>query len=250
VDTYDATSGRRVWTKAAPRDCFIQDPVEQLQQTGPFLSLDVDCPNGLHSYDGSVTFNYAYSTVLDASTGLPLPGFTHFPDGSLTPIGDHELLQEQVINDHGLGYRVIDSRTGRTLWRLNTPFRIPPAVTGGQGFLVVTDHDVPQISVYRATDGKQLWHHTFHGTDGESASLEFGTVVDGQVRVIQESPHPVNVITFDKGGRVAGTQELPMFDEGGIPRVVGGDYRTLVVKDTSAGAAGLKNRYVLLTATH
>jgi outer membrane protein assembly factor BamB len=248
VDTYDAASGRRTWSRAAPKNCLMQYPGEHPQRTEPFLSLDVYCPNGLPSYDDTVRVEYAYSTLLDSSTGQPLPGFTHVADGPLTPIGDHELLQ---ASHRQLRYQVLDSRTGRPLWRLKLTQRFGsvPEVAGGQGLLVVTSNEYPEIATYRATDGKQLWHRTFYGPGNDSAGLQFGTVIDGQVRVVQDSPHAVKVITLDMNGRPIGTQELPMFNYGGNPRLIGGDYRTLVVEDISAAADTATYRYVLLTST-
>jgi outer membrane protein assembly factor BamB len=243
VDTYDAVSGRRTWSRAAPNKCLTQYPGEHPQRTEPFLSLDVHCPDGLYSYDGTVRYDYAYSTLLDSSTGRPLPGFSHVPDGPLTPIGDHEILQ---ASHRQVQYQVIDSRTGRTLWRLKLTTRSgsAPEVAGGQGLVVVTSNKYPEIATYRATDGKQLWHHTYYGT-----FLQFGAVINGQVRVVQIARYSVKVLTLDVNGRSIGTQELPMFEHGSNPRLIGGDYRTLVVQDTSAAADKLKNRYVLLTST-
>jgi outer membrane protein assembly factor BamB len=252
VDTYDASSGRRVWSQAAPHDCFFQDPAQdEIRRTGAFLSLDVDCAEGPASNGNDTTTQYAYSTLLDASSGRPLPGFEHLPDGSLLSVGDHELLQNQFHGVQDMGYRVIDSRTGVPLWRVDmkTLHGGVATVDGGDGLVVVTDGNAGRISAYQAADGKRLWQRTFPDAGGEYTRLQDGTVVGGHVRVIELQPRPVKVITFDGAGTITGTQELPMFNSGGNPLIVGGDYGTLVINDMNSTMAGDKYSYALLTAS-
>jgi hypothetical protein len=44
-------------------------------------------------------------------------------------------------------YQVIDSRTGQPLWRLKlTPRFGVPEVTGGQGLVVVTSDEYPEVA--------------------------------------------------------------------------------------------------------
>jgi hypothetical protein len=122
-------------------------------------------------------------------------------------------------------------------------------VDGGDGLVVVTDGNAGRISAYQAADGKRLWQHAFPDAGGEYTRLRYGTVVGGHVRVIELQPRPVKVITFDGAGTITGTQELPMFDNGGNPLIVGGDYGTLVINDTNSTMDGAKYSYALLTAS-
>jgi outer membrane protein assembly factor BamB len=252
VDAYDASTGRRVWSGTAPHDCFFDVPAQdEIPRADPFLSLDITCVDKPVPATGDPRLSYAYSTLLDASSGRPLPGFGRFAGGSLFPIGDHELLQNQVTGGEGLGYRVIDSRTGRTLWHVDrsTVLHMGVAnVSGGDGLVVVTDGDAGRISAYRAADGRRLWRRIFPNVGGEYTELGFGTVIDGRVRVVEQEPRPIKVITFDAAGKVAGTQDLPMFAGGGSPIPVGGDYGTLVINDENASISDAPRPYVLLTA--
>ncbi|MEV0407947.1 PQQ-binding-like beta-propeller repeat protein [Actinoallomurus sp. NPDC050550] len=243
VDAYDASSGRRVWSHAAPHDCVFGDPVGKARTEGSFLPLDVACADGPPSpYDPQ----YAYSTLLDASSGRAMPGFERLPGGSLLPVGDHELLQNEVENGLGRGYRVLDSRTGRPLWHVDSGAYA--GVAGGDGLVVVTEHD-DQITAYRAADGKRLWRRTFSGAGDQLTRLRSGTVIGGQVRVVELEPRPIKVFTFDSAGKTTGIQELPMFERGGDPGLVGGDFGTLVVEDENVEPNDKLPPYVLLTAT-
>lgn len=245
VDTYDVSSGRRLWSRSAPDHCVFSSADEQ-EQSGTFLSLDVGCEDDTGSYG-----KQAYSTLLDASSGRPLPHFDRFQYGSLTTVGDHEVLQEDIQGGVNLGYRVIDTRTGRVLWTVKGDL-----VHGGAGLVVVTDSRPGQIMAYQAADGRELWRRTFTGA-GDVDVNGAAMVIGGQVRVVVGSPKPFKVITFDSAGKIEGTQDLPMFDSGGNPTVSGGDYRTLVVLDMTASLLDGPTMnhpqhippYVLLTAT-
>jgi outer membrane protein assembly factor BamB len=253
VDAYDASTGRRVWSRTAPNDCFFWDQAEDgTLRADPFLSLDINCVERPAPDKNVPTMRYAYSTLLDASSGRPLQGFGRFPDGSLMPVGDHELLQEQINGVQNLGYRVIDSRTGRTLWHVDQSTKLDmglAGVSGGDGLVVVTDGDSGRISAYRAADGRRLWRRTFRETAGAYTELRFGTVIGGQVRVVELRPAPAKVLTFDATGKTIGTQDLPMFAQGGDPQPVGGDYGTLIINDVNANTAHDPHPYVLLTAS-
>ncbi|WP_433136780.1 PQQ-binding-like beta-propeller repeat protein [Actinomadura nitritigenes] len=243
VDAYDASSGRRAWTRQAPRNCFYEDAVQDgIQVQTRWLSLDVDC---MKYGDPS----YAYSTLFDPS-GQPLQGFEHFPGGSLLPAGDHELLQDKQDGDvSSHGYRLIDARTARTLWRVDqwssSPVGGPDAVTAAAGLVVVTDLEGGQVALYRAADGRLLWRRKV----ADSVLLQDGMVIAGQVRVIERDPRPIRVLSFSATGGDAGVQELPMFESGGRPVLAGGAYGTLVVADY-AGPDGAARPSVLLTDGH
>ncbi|WP_433250546.1 PQQ-binding-like beta-propeller repeat protein [Actinomadura nitritigenes] len=246
VDAYDAASGRRAWTRQAPRNCFYQDAVQDGigVQTG-LLSLDVDCLE----YGGQAA-DYTYSTLL-APSGQPLQGFEHFPGGSLLPTGDHELLQDKQDGDvSSHGYRLIDSRSGRPLWRVrqwsSSPVGGPDAVTAAAGLVVVTDQEGGQVALYRAIDGRLLWRREL----GDSVVLQAGMVIAGQVRVIEKEPPPIKVLTFSATGGDAGQQELPMFEGAGLPQLAGGAYGTLVVADSNPEPNGGERPSVLLTGAH
>jgi outer membrane protein assembly factor BamB len=122
-------------------------------------------------------------------------------------------------------------------------------VSGGDGLVVVTDGDSGRISAYRAADGRRLWRRTFRETAGAYTELRFGTVIGGQVRVVELRPAPAKVLTFDATGKTIGTQDLPMFAQGGDPQPVGGDYGTLIINDVNANTAHDPHPYVLLTAS-
>jgi hypothetical protein len=95
-----------------------------------------------------------------------------------------------------------------------------------------------------------LWHYTFPHAGSQSRQLLAGTVLDGQVRIIKLHPHPVEMITFDVAGKITGHQGLPMFDRGGFPRLIGGDYGTLIVSDENRKPDSARPPYMLLAATH
>ncbi|MEU9021509.1 PQQ-binding-like beta-propeller repeat protein [Actinomadura sp. NPDC048394] len=243
VDAYDASSGRRAWRRPAPRGCFYHDALQDgIQSQTRLLSLDVDCLE----YGGQAA-DYAYSTLLDSS-GEPLPGFAHFPGGSLLPAGDHELLQDKNDDVKSNGYRLIDSRTGRTLWRVDQWSSSPAGgrdeVTAAAGQVVVTDQEGAQVALYRAADGRLLWRRNL----GDSALLRAGMVIAGQVRVIEEEPPPIKVVTFTSTGGIEGEQDLPMFEGAGLPALAGGAYGALVVADTEPEPNGTHRPSVLLTA--
>lgn len=244
VDAYDASSGRRAWTRQAPRNCFYQDVVQDgvEVQTG-LLPLDVDCLE----YGGQAA-DYTYSTLL-APSGQPLKGFEHFPGGSLLPAGDHELLQDKQDGDvRSHGYRLIDSRSGQPLWRVRqwSSSGAPDAVTAAAGLVVVTDREGGQVALYRAIDGRLLWRRKV----ADSVLLQDGMVIAGQVRVIERDPRPIRVLTFSATGGDAGVQELPMFESGGFPVLAGGAYGTLVVADNNPEPNGGERSSVLLTPGH
>ncbi|MEV0407632.1 PQQ-binding-like beta-propeller repeat protein [Actinoallomurus sp. NPDC050550] len=241
VDTYDASSGRHLWSWAAPAHCGFNDPSGAA--AGASLSLAIGCeltPGAVRQW--VVDYEDAYSLLLDASSGRPLPGFGHFAGGPLEPVGDHLLLQNGTHNGESYGYRVIDSRTARTLWRFPAGQVV---AAGGDGLVVGTTRDARQSTVYRATDGKRLWQYSAKSDD---ARLRYLTVVNGQVRAV-DGPR---VLTFDGSGAIAGRQDFPMFAAGGNRAVIGGDYRTLVVEDMNADRTRHPHvrPYVLLTATH
>ncbi|MEU5994572.1 PQQ-binding-like beta-propeller repeat protein [Spirillospora sp. NPDC047418] len=245
VDVYDASSGRRAWTRPAPRNCSYWDAVQDgIQVQNRVLSLDVYC-----SEDG--TTQYAYSTLL-GPTGTPLPGFGHFPGGSLLPAGDHELLQYEHHGVEGVGYRLIDLRTARTLWRVDQASSSPlgglDEVTATAGRVVVTDPLGGQIAVYRAADGKALWRWRLPRFGEETILLHSGMVIAGRVRVLARHPGPVRVITFDASGEIMAEQELPMFETAGNPVLSGGAYETLVIRDSIPEPDSTARPSVLLTA--
>jgi hypothetical protein len=189
-----------------------------------------------------------YSTLLEPS-GRPFQGFEHFPGGSLLPAGDHELLQNKQDGDvKSHGYRLIDSRTARTLWRVDqwSSSGRPDAVTAAVGLVVVTDQEGGQVALYRAVDGRLLWRRKL----GDSVVLQAGMVIAGQVRVIERDPHPIRVLTFGATGGDAGEQELSMFEGAGFPALAGGAYGTLVVADSNPEPNGGERPSVLLTAGH
>jgi outer membrane protein assembly factor BamB len=224
VDTYDASSGRHLWSWAAPAHCGFDDPWGAAANAS--LSLAVGCELSPDAIDRSVlNYVYAYSLLLDASSGRPLPGFGHFADGALEPVGDHLLLQHEIHDSMSRGYRVIDSRTARTVWRV-------PAVqaTGGDGLVVVTTLDGGQVTAYRAADGKRLWQYR---DKGDVLRLRSVVVVKGQVRAVSLAGAP-RVVTFGEDGTITGRQDLPMYVGGGDPAIVGGDYGTLVLVDENA----------------
>jgi hypothetical protein len=229
----------------APDNCAF-DPVDETEQAGASLSLDVDCNDGSGATRGAtfaaIYSKYAYSTLLDAASGRPLPHFERFAYGSLEQIGDHELLQHvtgPAVTDVGL--RVIDSGTGRVLWnvsqRATRDGTREAQISGGAGLVVVTDTYASRITVYRAADAKQLWQHAFGTTGHRDVDLTTAAmVIGGQVRVVVGLAAPFQVVTFDSAGQVEGSQDLPMFDRGGNPAAIGGDYGTLVVEDITAAA--------------
>lgn len=250
VDAYDASSGRRLWTRKAPGKCGYRLAGSGGRDTGGFLSLDVDCPRFTPPQGDPVELNYAYSTLLGADTGRPLPGFTHFSDGSLVPVGTDRLLQAHYTKY--LRYRVINSRTGREVWSLDDKAWMGDgfvgAVAGGDG-LVVAENGKGRVTAFRAADGKQLWQRTLPASHGW-ADVRSPAVVAGQVRVVEFSPRPLQVITFTSTGAIAGREELPMFASGGYPWIVGGDYGTLLIQNTNMREEKEPGAYVYLSATH
>jgi outer membrane protein assembly factor BamB len=246
VDTYDASSGRRVWSsRPAPRGCILRLPPDVVQQEVSALSLDVACADD-NATDSDPYDKNAYSTLLDAASGQPLPHFERFQYGSLDPIGDHEFLQDPRDGNVELGYRVVDSRTGGVLW--NVECTSEEQATGGAGLVVVSRPDTGQITAYRAADGTRLWQHTF-GDDGVS-EIQVGLVIEGQVRAIAGSLGSYRVATLNAAGGIEGTQDLPMFYDGGDPRLVGGDDATLVVESFHTYLYDYPEPpYVLLTAS-
>lgn len=241
VDTYDASSGRHLWSWSAPANCGFDDPWGAAADAS--LSLAVGCELAPGAADQPVVnYVYAYSLLLDASSGRPLPGFGHFADGVLEPVGDHLLLQHEIHYSQSRGYRVIDSRTARTVWRV-------PAVqaTGGDGLVVVTTLDARQVTVYRAADGKRLWRYT---NKSDVLGLRSAMVVKGQVRAVALEGGP-RVVTFGGDGTIVGRQDLPMYAGGGDPAIVGGDYGTLVLVDENADRSRHPGAhpYVLVTGT-
>ncbi|MEU5532586.1 PQQ-binding-like beta-propeller repeat protein [Streptomyces sp. NPDC020362] len=253
VDVYDASSGHRVWSREAPGKCGYDLAGSTGHGPDGFLSLDVDCPLFTPSHGDPVQLDYAYSTLLGAATGRPLPGFAHFADGSLVPVGTDRLLQQQHHGARGLGYRVIDSRTGREVWHVDDKDWFSGAgvggVVGGDGLVVAETGD--RVTAFRAADGKRLWRRAVPTYDKrDQAMLRSPAVVAGQVRVVQVIPGPVQVITFTSTGAVAGRQELPMFEGGGNPWIAGGDYGTLMVRDENTRPGKEPGAYAYLSATH
>jgi hypothetical protein len=114
--------------------------------------------------------------------------------------------------------------------------------------VVVTDGDSGRISAYRAADGRRLWRRTFPETTASSTELRFGTVIGGQVRVVELRRPPPRCSPSTRPERPSGLRTSPMFAQGGDPQPVGGDYGTLIINDVNDKVAHGPHPYVLLTA--
>ncbi|MEV4671473.1 MULTISPECIES: PQQ-binding-like beta-propeller repeat protein [Actinomadura] len=236
VDAYDAASGRRLWSWKAPAHCGFNEPSGAAATAA--LSLTVGCELAPDARDRPVVdYSAAYTTLLDASSGRPVPGFARFGRGRLVPVGDHLLLQREESR----GYRVVDARTARTLWRLPN---VRAIASGGDGLVVSTTLDGREVSLYRARDGRRLWRYRAEDDRGQ---LRHSTVVDGRVYAV-EFDGGARVVAFGEAGQVAGRLDLPAAFRRGTPAVIGGGYGTLVVEDVHAnpGRKSKARPYVLL----